>query len=97
MEKGREIRVKADEEFAIEKVRNSDQKFSRQARIVLVLDCSRYCYQAKLVKQEQQAIDAQYEKKRKGSETAQKMYVSLQIAAKLRSSDLVHAPARNQP
>lgn len=30
--------------------------------------------QAKLVKQEQQAIDAQYEKKRKGAETAQKMY-----------------------
>lgn len=33
------------------------------------------CYgpQAKLVKQEQQAIDAQYEKKRKGAEVAQKM------------------------
>lgn len=31
--------------------------------------------QAKLVKQEQQAIDAQYEKKRKGAEVAQKMYV----------------------
>jgi hypothetical protein len=29
---------------------------------------------AKLVKQEQQAIDAQYEKKRKGAEVAQKMY-----------------------
>jgi len=47
LEKAREIRVKADEEFAIEK--------------------------AKLVKQEQQAIDAQYEKKRKGSEVAQKI------------------------
>ncbi|KAI0320477.1 ATPase V1/A1 complex subunit E [Amylostereum chailletii] len=47
MEKAREIRVKADEEFAIEK--------------------------AKLVKHEQQAIDAQFEKKRKGSETAQKI------------------------
>ncbi|KAJ7198741.1 ATPase, V1/A1 complex, subunit E [Mycena pura] len=47
MEKAREIRVKADEEFAIEK--------------------------AKLVKQEQQAIDAQYEKKRKGTEVAQKI------------------------
>ena len=33
------------------------------------------CHQAKLVKQEQQAIDAQYEKKRKGAEVAQKMYV----------------------
>jgi hypothetical protein len=29
---------------------------------------------AKLVKQEQQAIDAQFEKKRKGAEVAQKMY-----------------------
>jgi len=29
------------------------------------------------VKQEQQAIDAQFEKKRKGAETAQKMYVFL--------------------
>ncbi|KAH9838032.1 ATPase V1/A1 complex subunit E [Rhodofomes roseus] len=47
MEKAREIRVKADEEFAIEK--------------------------ARLVKQEQQAIDAQYEKKRKGAEVAQKI------------------------
>lgn len=47
LEKAREIRVKADEEFAIEK--------------------------AKLVKQEQQAIDAQYEKKRKGAEVSQKI------------------------
>ncbi|KAL6297786.1 ATPase V1/A1 complex subunit E [Sparassis latifolia] len=47
MEKAREIRVKADEEFAIEK--------------------------AKLVKQEQQAIDTQYDKKRKGAEVAQKI------------------------
>ncbi|TFK37021.1 ATPase, V1/A1 complex, subunit E [Crucibulum laeve] len=47
LEKAREIRVKADEEFAIEK--------------------------AKLVKQEQQAIDAQYDKKRKGAEVAQKI------------------------
>jgi len=47
LEKAREIRVKADEEFAIEK--------------------------ARLVKQEQQAIDAQYEKKQKGSEVAQKI------------------------
>ncbi|KAI0646355.1 ATPase V1/A1 complex subunit E [Trametes meyenii] len=47
LEKAREIKVKADEEFSIEK--------------------------AKLVKQEQQAIDAQYEKKRKGAEVAQKI------------------------
>ncbi|KAG5341076.1 hypothetical protein C0989_011803 [Termitomyces sp. Mn162] len=46
-EKAREITVKADEEFAIEK--------------------------AKLVKQEQQAIDAQYEKKRKGAEVSQRI------------------------
>ncbi|KXN82958.1 V-type proton ATPase subunit E 1 [Leucoagaricus sp. SymC.cos] len=46
-EKAREIKVKAEEEFAIEK--------------------------AKLVRQEQQAIDAQYEKKRKGAEVAQKI------------------------
>ncbi|KAF8066800.1 ATPase, V1/A1 complex, subunit E [Lyophyllum atratum] len=47
LEKAREIKVKADEEFAIEK--------------------------AKIVKQEQQAIDAQFEKKRKGAEIAQKI------------------------
>ncbi|KIJ60763.1 hypothetical protein HYDPIDRAFT_138696 [Hydnomerulius pinastri MD-312] len=47
MEKAREIKVKADEEFAIEK--------------------------AKLVKQEQQSIDAQHDKKRKGAEVAQKI------------------------
>jgi len=52
MEKAREIRVKADEEFAIEK--------------------------AKLVKQEQHAIDAQYEKRRKGAEVAQKIAQSTQ-------------------
>ncbi|KAG5652316.1 hypothetical protein H0H81_005428 [Sphagnurus paluster] len=47
LEKARELKVKADEEFAIEK--------------------------AKLVKQEQQAIDSQFEKKRKGAEVAQKI------------------------
>jgi hypothetical protein len=36
----------------------------------------RIAFQAKLVKQEQQAIDAQYEKKTKGALTAQKMYVA---------------------
>jgi V-type H+-transporting ATPase subunit E len=46
-EKAREIKVKADEEFAIEK--------------------------AKLVKSEQQSIDAQYEKKRKQAEVSQKI------------------------
>jgi len=52
LEKAREIRVKADEEFAIEK--------------------------AKLVRQEQHAIDQQYEKKRKNSEVAQKITQSTQ-------------------
>ncbi|KIY47753.1 ATPase, V1/A1 complex, subunit E [Fistulina hepatica ATCC 64428] len=47
LEKAREIRVKADEEFAIEK--------------------------AKLVKQEQQAIDGLFDKKRKGAEISQKI------------------------
>ncbi|KII85601.1 hypothetical protein PLICRDRAFT_116305 [Plicaturopsis crispa FD-325 SS-3] len=47
LEKAREIKVKADEEFAIEK--------------------------ARLVKQEQQAIDALYEKKSKGADVAQKI------------------------
>ncbi|KAJ7431139.1 hypothetical protein B0H11DRAFT_2386367, partial [Mycena galericulata] len=47
MEKAWEIRVKADEEFAIEK--------------------------AKLVKQDQQFIDIQHEKRRKGAEVSQKM------------------------
>jgi len=47
LEKAREIKVKADEEFAIEK--------------------------AKLVRQEQQAIDALYEKKTKGAVTQQKI------------------------
>jgi len=50
LEKAREVKVKADEEFAIDK--------------------------AKLVKQEQQAIDAQFERKRKGAETAQKIHQS---------------------
>jgi hypothetical protein len=31
------------------------------------------------VKQEQQAIDAQYEKKLKGAEVAQKMYIFLSV------------------
>jgi len=52
LEKAREIKVKADEEFAIEK--------------------------AKIVKQESQAIDAMYEKKRKGAEIAQKIAQSTQ-------------------
>jgi len=53
MEKAREIRVKADEEFAIEK--------------------------AKLVKQAQQAIDQQYERRRKQAEVSQKIAQSTQL------------------
>ncbi|KZS90078.1 ATPase V1/A1 complex subunit E [Sistotremastrum niveocremeum HHB9708] len=52
LEKAREIRIKADEEFAIEK--------------------------AKLVKQESTAIDAQFEKKKKGAEIALKIKQSTQ-------------------
>lgn len=74
-EKAREIRVKADEEFAIEKVR---ELLLEQARAELI---PMGLIQAKLVKQEQQAIDAQYEKKRKGAETSQKMFVVLPYVA----------------
>lgn len=52
MEKAREIKVKADEEFAIEK--------------------------AKIVRQESQAIDAAFDKKLKGAETALKIAQSTQ-------------------
>ncbi|KIM20685.1 hypothetical protein M408DRAFT_333849 [Serendipita vermifera MAFF 305830] len=51
-EKAREIKVKADEEFAIEK--------------------------AKIVRQESQAVDAAYEKKLKGAQTALKISQSTQ-------------------
>ena len=70
LEKAREIKVKADEEFAIEKVRST----LREPTIVR-LDPRSAHPQAKLVKQEQHAIDAQYEKKFEGVETAQKMSV----------------------
>lgn len=73
MEKAREIRVKADEEFAIEKV-----QYSRNDRVFL--EFLIYGNQAKLVKQEQQAIDAQFEKKRKASEVSQKMYVRIYVS-----------------
>jgi len=52
LEKAREIKVKADEEFAIEK--------------------------AKIVRQESQAIDAAFEKKVKGADTARKISQSTQ-------------------
>ena len=49
--------------------------------------------QAKLVKQEQQAIDALYEKKRKGAEVSQKMYVLLQhLPICLKNSASNYAP-----
>lgn len=76
LEKAREIKVKADEEFAIEKVRSFHSlercgHWDTNYPSPWVLDFG----QAKLVKQEQQAIDAQYEKKRKGAEVSQKMSV----------------------
>ena len=51
--------------------------------------------QAKLVKQEQLAIDAQHEKKRKGAEVAQKMYVftlSAPMPLKLKSFSALIPP-----
>ncbi|KAF8489282.1 hypothetical protein F5888DRAFT_1622243 [Russula emetica] len=54
LEKARELKVKADEEFAIDKVRRTHH----------------------LVKQEEQTIDAQFEKKRKGAERAQNNHQS---------------------
>ena len=65
MEKAREIKVKADEEFAIEKVVKSSFPNNTQ----LIRD---HYNQAKLVKQETSAIDAQFEKKRKAGEVAQR-------------------------
>ncbi|CAG8738140.1 16599_t:CDS:2, partial [Acaulospora colombiana] len=62
MEKAREIKVKADEEFAIEK-----------ASIL-----PRLWHRAKIVRQESQAIDASFDKKRKGAETALKIAQSTQ-------------------
>ena len=61
-EKAREIQVKADEEFAIEKVGLYPCGLEERAE-----------YQAKIVRQESQAIDAQYEKKRKQAEVGWKM------------------------
>lgn len=48
--------------------------------------------QAKLVKQEQQAIDAQYEKKRKGAEVSQKMYVLIVLTPMKAESRSFPAP-----
>lgn len=62
--------MKADEEFAIDKVRQILYVYQ------LVITYLSF-WQAKLVKQEQQSIDAQFEKKHKGAETAQKMCVSI--------------------
>lgn len=51
--------------------------------------------QAKLVKQEQQAIDAQFEKKRKNAEVAQKMYVPA-CASSHASNTNVSPPVRSR-
>ena len=60
--------MKADEEFAIEKVRCLYTRLSLCRNVTTAV-------QARLVKQAQQNIDVQFEKKRKGAEVAQKMYV----------------------
>lgn len=60
-EKAREIQVKADEEFAIEKVGERSRATADR--------------QAKIVQQESSNLDAQFEKKKKQVETQQKMCV----------------------
>lgn len=69
MEKAREIQVKADEEFAIEKV---------SLRISVGRNCGLmegyvWCAQAKIVRSEAQNIESTYEKKRKQATVSQKM------------------------
>ncbi|KAG8982427.1 hypothetical protein FRB90_006819, partial [Tulasnella sp. 427] len=68
-EKAREIKVKADEEFAIEKVRDSFREWMTGSDGVCVL----VAYQARIVRQETNAIDAAFEKKKKQAETSQKI------------------------
>lgn len=63
--------MKADEEFAIEKVRPHIASFCVATSYTIGR------MQAKLVKSEQQAIDTLYEKKTKGAVTQQKMQVTL--------------------
>lgn len=70
MEKAREIKVKADEEFAIEKVRCS--RFGRSCNAQY--KCRK---QGKIVRQETLNIDASFEKKRKQADIAKKMSVLL--------------------
>jgi V-type H+-transporting ATPase subunit E len=74
MEKAREIQVKADEEFAIEKVGQ------RKNIGVLYTICVAYMtvfviplLQAKIVRSEAQNIESTYEKKRKQASVSQKM------------------------
>ena len=67
-EKAREIQVKADEEFAIEKVSAIGLYCP-----VRYLNCDSD-RQAKIVRQETTAIDAQFDKKRKQAEVSWKMY-----------------------
>lgn len=66
-EKAREIQVKADEEFAIEKVSSLQQQ---PCLMLKPLPAP----QAKIVRQETSAIDAQFDKKRKQAEVSWKMY-----------------------
>lgn len=75
-EKAREIQVKADEEFAIEKVCTEMTQKRDCCRLSIGTWLTRLL-QAKIVRQESLAIDAQFEKKRKQAEVSWKMYVRL--------------------
>lgn len=68
VEKAREIQVKADEEFAIEKV-----------NLLMAPPSSTEFYpsQAKIVRQEAVNIDSSYDKKKKQAVVSQKMWVAL--------------------
>lgn len=72
MEKAREIIVKADEEFSIEKVSIT------LLCCALIVNVSMSA-QAKLVKEAQQSIDSQYEQKLKAAEVSVKMSVHIYI------------------
>lgn len=74
MEKAREIIVKADEEFSIEKASLT------LLCCALIVNVSMSA-QAKLVKEAQQSIDSQYEQKLKAAEVSVKMSVHIYIYA----------------
>lgn len=84
MEKAREIKVKADEEFAIEKVRFELLTF-RSSMYSSMTDR----VQGKIVRQETSNIDAQYERKRKQADVKKKMCVRLAMFTPLEGGKIV--------